>query len=86
MHIERHQQMLKNATRETLGAVITQMKQERPEAFQIETGENETLSQRRFAYEPATPLPMAGFNVTRKDAAEAIQESMRKASERTVKR
>ncbi|MDR5800664.1 hypothetical protein [Caballeronia sp. LZ001] len=51
MHIERHQQMLKNAIRETLGAVITQMKQERPEAFQIETGANETLSQRRFAYE-----------------------------------
>ncbi|MDR5775929.1 MULTISPECIES: hypothetical protein [unclassified Caballeronia] len=86
MHIERHQQMLRNATSETLAAVITQMKQEHPEAFQIETGANETLSQRRFAYEPATPLPMAGFNVTRKDAAEAIQESMRKASERTVKR
>ncbi|MDR5777595.1 MULTISPECIES: hypothetical protein [unclassified Caballeronia] len=86
MHIEKHKQMLKQATSETLNEVVTQIKEERPNAFHVEAGANETVSQRRFAYEPATPLPMAGFNVPRSEAAAAIQTAMRKSSDQGAKR
>lgn len=60
MHILQHQNMLKEATSETLDAVVKQMREEAPDAFHVETGEKETLSKRRFLNQPARPLPMAG--------------------------
>lgn len=85
MLTERHQQMLKNATDETLAEIVEQLKMECPEAFHVETGENETLSQRRFAYEPVMPLPMASFNVARSEGAAAVplapQETLRQETD-----
>lgn len=71
MYLLRHRQMLREATSETRDAVVEQIKTERPEAFHIETGANETLSLRVFYDEPAHPLPMAGFVRARAAAAEA---------------
>lgn len=79
MHLARHEQMLKQANSETLTAVIQQLKEERPAAFHVESGKDETLSQRRFAFEPFHSLPMAGFNVAREVAKARIQAVGRKA-------
>ncbi len=79
MLTERHQRMLRNATSETLEAIVEQVKTECPEAFHVETGENETLSQRRFVYEPVMPLPMAAFTVARNERADAIPSAPQEA-------
>ncbi|WP_250862590.1 hypothetical protein, partial [Caballeronia sp. INML3] len=63
-----------------------QMKQERPEAFHIEHGVHETLSQRHFAYEPKTSLPMAGFKVSCTNASEALRPAVRRSAARQEKR
>lgn len=79
MHLPQHQQMLKEANSETLYAVVEHLKKDRPAAFHVESGIDETLSQRRLAYEPATALPMAGFNVARGVAKAKIEAVGRKA-------
>ncbi|GAB5100523.1 hypothetical protein YK56LOC_62400 [Caballeronia sp. HLA56] len=88
MHIERHRQMLKQATPETLRVIEEKMKQERPGAFHVETGENQTLSDRTFMDEPRQSIPMAGFRngyqpPAKKEAATASDKNAKENAEKS---
>jgi hypothetical protein len=62
MHLPQHQQMLSDArVRGTLDQVIEQIRRENPDAFHIETGPKETLSQRVFMGQPKNGEACRGF-------------------------
>ncbi|WP_321919355.1 hypothetical protein [Paraburkholderia tropica] len=58
MHLPHHQQMLREATPETLDSVIEAMRATGKARLHVETGADETLSQRRFFHQPASSVPM----------------------------
>ncbi|WP_321953139.1 hypothetical protein [Paraburkholderia bannensis] len=70
MHLPHHQQMLRDAAAAPgnahekaarIAAVEKQIALEGGAALHIETGDNETLSQRVFLHQPVRPIPMKGF-------------------------
>ncbi|MEM5325202.1 hypothetical protein VSR34_01140 [Paraburkholderia sp. JHI2823] len=62
MHLPHHQEMLRNATKHGgINAVISIIEKENGTALHVETGDNETLSQRVFFHQPVRDIPMKGF-------------------------
>jgi len=86
MHLPHHQQMLRNAANHGGIAAATEIiRRECPDALHVESGNDETLSKRRFMVQPRSGVAHGGFVMTVEEARAALAQCTNSGASATSK-